>query len=181
MSRTHAKFAISVWRDRFASRRTGGGGNVFLLQHRRSGRKNGDGDPSRYRRTIRDRVGRRLRSHACDLNHQRDLHRPAAHGAPSEDVVVEIYRVFPNDSDVGRTSGSPTFSTSQVPTRVNSPSDVAFDSRDSSGSGADLHDQRVERHFHREQLGTAGRNSSAPRHRTPAATVPPRARRCSSP
>jgi len=49
-------------------------------------------------------------------------------------VVAEIYRVFPNDSDVGRTSGPPTFTTPQVPTRVNSPSDVAFDSR-SSGSG----------------------------------------------
>lgn len=48
------------------------------------------------------------------------------------DVVVEIYRVFPDDSDVGRTSGPPTFSTSQVPTRVNSPSDVAFDDRDSA-------------------------------------------------
>ena len=47
-------------------------------------------------------------------------------------VVIEIYRVFPSDSDVGRTSGPPTFSTSQVPTRVNSPSDVAFDSRDST-------------------------------------------------
>jgi hypothetical protein len=44
-------------------------------------------------------------------------------------VVVEIYRVFPNNSDVGRTSGPPTFSTANVPTRVNSPSDVAFDSR----------------------------------------------------
>jgi hypothetical protein len=49
-------------------------------------------------------------------------------------VRVEIYRVFPADSDVGRTSGPPTFSTSQVPTRVNSPSDVAFDSRE-TGSG----------------------------------------------
>src|SRR5262249_20751867 len=50
-------------------------------------------------------------------------------------VVVEIYQVFPNDSDVGRTSGPPTFSTNKVPTRVNSPSDVALDSRDtSSGS-----------------------------------------------
>lgn len=47
-------------------------------------------------------------------------------------VVVEIYRVFPNDSDVGRTSGPPTFSTTQVPTRVNSPSDVALDDRDSA-------------------------------------------------
>jgi hypothetical protein len=50
-------------------------------------------------------------------------------------VVVKIYRVFPNASDVARTSGPPTFSTSQVPTRVNSPSDVVFDSRDSSTSG----------------------------------------------
>ena len=49
-------------------------------------------------------------------------------------VVVEIYRVFPLDSDVGRTSGSPTFSTGQVPTRVNSPSDVAFATRSSTAS-----------------------------------------------
>jgi PEP-CTERM motif len=49
------------------------------------------------------------------------------------DVRVEIYRVFPADSNVGRTSGPPTFSTIQVPTRVNSPSDVELDSRDSSG------------------------------------------------
>jgi hypothetical protein len=47
------------------------------------------------------------------------------------EVRVEIYRVFPKDSDVGRTSGPPTFSTSQVPTRVNSPSDVEFFDRDS--------------------------------------------------
>jgi hypothetical protein len=47
-------------------------------------------------------------------------------------VVVEIYRVFPKDSDVGRTSGPTTFSTSRVPTRVNSPSDMAFDSRDTT-------------------------------------------------
>ncbi len=51
------------------------------------------------------------------------------------DVRVEIYRVFPNDSDVGRTSGSPTFSTSQVPTRVNSPGDVEFDDRDFAAGG----------------------------------------------
>jgi hypothetical protein len=41
-------------------------------------------------------------------------------------VVVEIYRVFPNDSDTNRTIN--------VPTRKNSPSDVAFDSRDSSAT-----------------------------------------------
>jgi hypothetical protein len=56
-------------------------------------------------------------------------------GATAADVVVEIYRVFPKDSDVGRTSGLPTFSTSQVPTRVNSPSDVALDSRHSATVG----------------------------------------------
>lgn len=50
-------------------------------------------------------------------------------------VVVEIYRVFPNDSNVGRTSGPPTFSTSQVPTRVNSPSDNALTSRDGAAVG----------------------------------------------
>lgn len=46
-------------------------------------------------------------------------------------VEIEFYHVFPLDSDVSRTSGPPTFSTSQVPTRVNSPSDVEFAARDS--------------------------------------------------
>jgi hypothetical protein len=41
-------------------------------------------------------------------------------------VVVEIYRVFPKDSTVPPSTN--------VPTRVNSPSDVEFDSRDSAGS-----------------------------------------------
>jgi hypothetical protein len=54
------------------------------------------------------------------------------------EVRVEIYRVFPADSDVGRTSGPPTFSTSQVPTRVNSPSDVELDDRDTSPSPGNL-------------------------------------------
>jgi len=40
-------------------------------------------------------------------------------------VGVEIYRVFPNDSDTTRTPS--------VPTRVNSPADVAFDTRTGSG------------------------------------------------
>ncbi len=43
------------------------------------------------------------------------------------DVVIEIYRVFPTDSDTTRLPA--------VPTRANSPSDVAFDSRDSAASG----------------------------------------------
>jgi hypothetical protein len=55
-------------------------------------------------------------------------------GSPSDigQVRVEIYRVFPLDSDVSRTSGLPTFSTDKVPTRVNSPSDVEFADRDSA-------------------------------------------------
>jgi hypothetical protein len=43
------------------------------------------------------------------------------------EIVVEIYRVFPKDSNTVRTPN--------VPTRVNSPSDVAFDSRDSAVAG----------------------------------------------
>lgn len=42
-------------------------------------------------------------------------------------VEVEIYHIFPKDSDVGRTSGPPIFSTTGVPTRVNSPGDVEID------------------------------------------------------
>jgi hypothetical protein len=53
-------------------------------------------------------------------------------GANIGQVRVEIYRVFPADSDVSRTSGPPTFSTSQVPTRVNSPSDVELVDRDTA-------------------------------------------------
>jgi hypothetical protein len=56
-------------------------------------------------------------------------------GSPISDisqVVVQIYHVFPADSNVGRTSGPPTFSTSQVPTRVNSPSDVELEDRNSA-------------------------------------------------
>ena len=48
------------------------------------------------------------------------------------EVRVEIYRVFPNDSDIGRTNGSPPFSTPQVPARLNSPSDVELEDRDTA-------------------------------------------------
>ncbi len=59
---------------------------------------------------------------------------PIGVSVPSDinEVRVEIYRVFPKDSDTSRTSGPPTFSTSQVPTRVNSPADVELDDRDSA-------------------------------------------------
>jgi hypothetical protein len=62
-------------------------------------------------------------------------------GAPTSDiknVVVEVYRVFPADSNVNRTSGPPTFSTPNVPTRVNSPSDVALDERQFSAGSPGL-------------------------------------------
>jgi len=52
---------------------------------------------------------------------------PGAGATPAiSQVVVEIYRVFPLDSDTARTPN--------VPTRLNSPSDIAFASRD-SGAG----------------------------------------------
>jgi len=52
---------------------------------------------------------------------------PGLAGTPSiAQVVGEIYRVFPLDSDTVRMS--------HVPTRANSPSDTAFDSRDSAAS-----------------------------------------------
>ena len=72
-------------------------------------------------------------------------------GSTIGQVVVEIYQVFPNDSDVGRTSGAPVFSTTQVPTRVNSPSDVALDSRDSSSGSLS---------FQTQALGTFTANNS---------------------
>lgn len=54
-------------------------------------------------------------------------------------VVVEIYRVFPNDS---------TFPPSgNVLTRVNSPSDVAFDSRDSATGGLSFSSQVLQASF----------------------------------
>lgn len=58
--------------------------------------------------------------------------------ASIENVEVEIYHVFPGDSDVSRTSGPPTFSTSQVPTRVNSPADNEIDTATRDGSQGTL-------------------------------------------
>lgn len=52
---------------------------------------------------------------------------PGTAGTPTiSDVVIETYRVFPLDSNTSRTPN--------VPTRVNSPSDVAFQSKDSAAS-----------------------------------------------
>src|SRR5262249_54051305 len=57
-------------------------------------------------------------------------------GATPKDVsnvTVEIYRVFPKDSDLKRTP--------KVPTRANWPSDVAFESRDSASYGLSFQTQ----------------------------------------
>ncbi len=58
--------------------------------------------------------------------------------ADISNVEVELYHVFPKDSDVGRTSGPPTFSTAQVPTRVNSPADVEIGDATRDGSEGTL-------------------------------------------
>jgi hypothetical protein len=55
------------------------------------------------------------------------------------DVVVEIYRVFPNDSDTNRTPN--------VPTRVNSPSDNAFLSRSRSAGEIKVKLSQVKKKF----------------------------------
>jgi hypothetical protein len=55
------------------------------------------------------------------------------------EVRIEIYRVFPADSDTARTTFPvPPFSTNQVPARQNSPSDVELDDRDTSPAPGNL-------------------------------------------
>jgi hypothetical protein len=71
-------------------------------------------------------------------------------GATPQDVenaFLTIYRVFPNDSDVSRTSGPPTFSTPQVPTRVNSPADNEIENFDSAVGDLRFHAQVVSTSF----------------------------------
>ena len=53
-------------------------------------------------------------------------------------VEVELYHVFPKDSDVSRTSGPPNFPTLQVPARLNSPADVEIDDATRDGSAGTL-------------------------------------------
>ena len=45
---------------------------------------------------------------------------------------MKVYRAFPEDSDLTRTSGAPPYSTAAVPTRVDSPADVAVAQGDSA-------------------------------------------------
>ena len=57
---------------------------------------------------------------------------PAMALSSIQEVRVEAYRAFPTDSDTSRTNGPPTFSTSKVPTRVDSPADAVFAEADSA-------------------------------------------------
>jgi hypothetical protein len=64
--------------------------------------------------------------------------RSGTSSANIENVEVEVYHVFPTDSDAGRTSGPPMFETAQVPTRGNSPSDVEIDDATRDGASGTL-------------------------------------------
>lgn len=81
-------------------------------------------------------------------------------------VEIEIYHVFPNDSDVSRTSGPPTFSTSQVPTRVNSPADNEIDgaTRDSSRGTLSFEATVVSASFTVSNTVVNGINNVPPQH-----------------
>jgi len=64
-----------------------------------------------------------------------------ASSANISNVEIEVYHVFQEfqaDSNVGRTSGAPTFSTPKVVTRLNSPADVEIDAATRDGSEGTL-------------------------------------------
>src|SRR5215831_1005956 len=63
---------------------------------------------------------------------------PGTNLANISNVEVEVYHVFPTDSDVGRTSGPPTFPTAEVPARLNSPADVEIDDATRDGNDGTL-------------------------------------------
>ena len=83
-------------------------------------------------------------------------------GTSIGEVRVEIYQVFPNDSDVGRTSGPPTFSTPNVPTRVNSPSDVELEDRDTASGNLSFTTTMLNSSFTAANSVTPGGIHSAP-------------------
>jgi hypothetical protein len=93
------------------------------LQHRNAGQSARCGIAAR--RGVQGGRGR-LRAAAADDAHERDIHRIAsgASGPSISEVVVEIYRVFPLDSTNPAPPGSPT--------RANSPSDAAYEARDTA-------------------------------------------------
>ena len=104
MSMTHARFAISVAVDRLASRHAGGGGTPFSFS---------TGNPDGKMATAtRPDTGAPFEIESADdfvLTHSTSITSATFTGllpdeAPLSDVgevVVEIYRVFPKDSDAG--------------------------------------------------------------------------------
>ena len=63
------------------------------------------------------------------------------------DVFITIYRVFPNDSDVTRTTG-PSFAVPpNIPTRVNSPADNEIVNRDSAAHELSFHTHVLSKNF----------------------------------
>ena len=133
------------------------------LQHRRPRRPDRHRVAPRHRRRARGRIGRRLRSRPA---------RPRITGATFTglltggvaaptvgDVVVEIYRVFPNDSDTDarpvRPRSRPRKCRRASIRRPTSPST----SRDSSLVG-ELHvlDHGAQQQLHRRQLGAERRH-----------------------
>lgn len=73
-------------------------------------------------------------------------------------VLAEIYRVFPKDSDLTRTPN--------VPTRANSPSDVALTGRDSAASGLTFSTTILNSNFTAANSVQAGGIHSAPNQTT---------------
>jgi hypothetical protein len=71
-------------------------------------------------------------------------------------VTVEIYRVFPNDSNTVRVPN--------VPTRVNSPSDVVFDSRSSLAAGLIFSTSTLAVNFNAANSVVTGINPSPNQH-----------------
>ena len=100
-------------------------------------------------------------------------------GASATKVIVEIYRVFPNDSDVGRTSGPPVLDAEGADARQFAVGRRIRRSR--RNQRPDLLDHCEEPQFSRGQLSDTRAAPSIPnRARPQAATVRSRARRWSS-
>ena len=182
MSRTHAKLAISVALIGLLPAPPAAARNAFLLQHRRSGRKNRDRDPSRSPAEFEiESADDFVLTHATSITSATftgllpvgyDRRRRRGRGRDLPRVSAGL-GCRPNERAAD-------FSTPHVPTRVNSPSDVAFRQPRLRAGGLSFTTSVHGRRLHRAQLRDARRNPSQTRPYTPAATVRSRARRCSS-
>jgi hypothetical protein len=134
MSRTHAKLAISVSVIGLLSAFPAAADTTFFSTGNPDGKIATASRPSTAGRFEIESADDFVLTHSTSITDATftGLLTGGATLSSVGDVRVEIYRVFPKDSDVGRTSGPPTFSTPEVPTRVNSPSDVEFADRDTA-------------------------------------------------